>query len=293
MRAEAAYTDASQRLGAARGARPPRRRRRAHQLQVELLRLAQLAEQTERAARPARRRAGRGRRQLEELQERRVTGEARFEESGHAARATPGAPCRAGRRVIEAERKLAEAREQQRSAGAPGAGGAVRAARAGGAARRAAARHRDRGAAGARTPSEAERSCRASWPRLTDAAAQAGLQDALALKLEREQALGAKRSEYDDLTASCAASDEQRLQLEREPGAAARAHHRAAAQGAGGALGGAQYMEQLTGGQADLEALAAAIEEGGVRLPACRARSTASTARSRRWARSTWRRWRS
>ena len=31
-------------------------------------------------------------------------------------------------------------------------------------------------------------------------AAQAGLQSALSLKLEREQGLGAKRSEYDDLT---------------------------------------------------------------------------------------------
>jgi chromosome segregation protein len=36
------------------------------------------------------------------------------------------------------------------------------------------------------------------------------------VKLEREQALGAKRSEYDDLTAKLRASDERRLQLERE-----------------------------------------------------------------------------
>ena len=47
-------------------------------------------------------------------------------------------------------------------------------------------------------------------------AAQAGLQSALQLKSEREQALGAKRSEYDDLTAKLRASDERRLQLERE-----------------------------------------------------------------------------
>ena len=40
-----------------------------------------------------------------------------------------------------------------------------------------------------------------------DAAAQAGLQSALALKLEREQTLGAKRSEYDDLTAGLAADE--------------------------------------------------------------------------------------
>jgi chromosome segregation protein len=52
--------------------------------------------------------------------------------------------------------------------------------------------------------------------RLTDAAAQAGLQDALALKLEREAQLGAQRSAYDDLTARLRASDERRLKLERE-----------------------------------------------------------------------------
>ncbi len=47
--------------------------------------------------------------------------------------------------------------------------------------------------------------------RLTDAAAQAGLQNALAMKMEREQVLGAKRSEYDDLTARLRASDERHV----------------------------------------------------------------------------------
>ena len=37
--------------------------------------------------------------------------------------------------------------------------------------------------------------------RLTDAAAQAGLQNVLAIKMEREQALGARRSAYDWLFA--------------------------------------------------------------------------------------------
>jgi len=50
---------------------------------------------------------------------------------------------------------------------------------------------------------------------LTDASAQAGLQEALALKVERETALGAKRSEYDDLSLRLRRADEQRLAHEQ------------------------------------------------------------------------------
>ena len=60
-----------------------------------------------------------------------------------------------------------------------------------------------------------EQRARDELARLSDAAAQAGLQTALALKLEREKALAAQRSEYDDLTARLRASDEHRLQIER------------------------------------------------------------------------------
>ncbi|WP_216088108.1 hypothetical protein, partial [Shigella flexneri] len=51
--------------------------------------------------------------------------------------------------------------------------------------------------------------------RLSAAAAQGGLQQALDLKMDREKALAAQRSEYDDLTARLRASDERRQQLER------------------------------------------------------------------------------
>ena len=42
------------------------------------------------------------------------------------------------------------------------------------------------------------------------------LQSALSVKLEREADLGARRSQYDDLTTKLRASDERRLGLERE-----------------------------------------------------------------------------
>jgi chromosome segregation protein len=102
--------------------------------------------------------------------------------------------------------------------------------------------------------------------RLTDAAAQAGLQYALALKLEREQALGAKRSEYDDLTAKLRASDERRMQLEREldPLRSRITEFQLKEQAA--RLGFEQYETQLADAKADLLALEQSIKDGNVRL---------------------------
>lgn len=102
--------------------------------------------------------------------------------------------------------------------------------------------------------------------RLTDAAAQGGLQDALAAKLACEQALGARRSEYDDLTARLRASDEGRLQLERalEPLRQRITEVQLREQAA--RLGFEQYSQLLADAQADLSALAGSVEAGAVRL---------------------------
>ena len=102
--------------------------------------------------------------------------------------------------------------------------------------------------------------------RLNDAAAQGGLQQALAVKLEREQALSAQRSQYDDLTAKLRASDERRLQLEREldPLRARITEFQLKEQAA--RLGFEQYSQLLTDAQADLEAVALSIAKDNVRL---------------------------
>jgi chromosome segregation protein len=102
--------------------------------------------------------------------------------------------------------------------------------------------------------------------RLTDAAAQAGLQSALELKSGREQALGAKRSEYDDLTAKLRASDERRLQLERELDPLRQRITDFQLKEQAARLGFEQYSQLLADAQADLEAVAKSIEEGKVRL---------------------------
>jgi chromosome segregation protein len=102
--------------------------------------------------------------------------------------------------------------------------------------------------------------------KLTDAAAQAGLQSALAVKLEREKTLGSKRSEYDDLTTKLRASDERRLQLERELDPLRSKITEMQLKEQAARLGLEQYSQHLTDANADLEALAKSIEEGGVKL---------------------------
>jgi len=99
-----------------------------------------------------------------------------------------------------------------------------------------------------------------------DQAAQAGLQDALALKVEKEQALAATRSEYDDLSARLKAADEQRLAFERSLEPLREQLTKLQLEQQAAQLGGAQYLEQLTAAEVDLEALAKSIEDGGVKL---------------------------
>jgi chromosome segregation protein len=95
---------------------------------------------------------------------------------------------------------------------------------------------------------------------------QAALQEALAMKLEREQALAAKRSAYDDLTAKLRASDERRLSLERaldplrQRGSDLQLKEQAAR------LNQEQYNAQLLEAQADLDAIQALIVQDAVKL---------------------------
>ncbi|MBC8057718.1 MAG: chromosome segregation protein SMC, partial [Rhizobiales bacterium] len=102
--------------------------------------------------------------------------------------------------------------------------------------------------------------------RLTDASAQAGLQEALALKLDREAALSAARSEYDDLTLRLRRADEQRLQHEQSLQPLRDRITKLQLEEQAAQLGGAQYLDQLVAANVDFAALAAGIEAGGVKL---------------------------
>ncbi len=264
VRAEAAYTEGSQRLIAARR-EATEAQTRAHQLQVELLRLTQQAEQTGARRAQLDEELAEIDAQLEELEERRTTGEARFEELDMQLATTQERHAELDEAVIAAERKLADAREQGRAL-------ERQAQEAQFQSRSLAARRGElqRGIETARQQAEANRQSAVQLhdelAELTDAAAQAGLQTALALKLEREAALGAKRSEYDDLTLRLKRADEQRLQHEQSLAPLRERITKLQLEEQAAQLGGAQYLEQLSAAQVDLAALGQSIEADGVKL---------------------------
>jgi chromosome segregation protein len=265
VRAEAAYTDGSQRLASARR-EAAETRTRAHELQVETLRLAQLAEQTRARNDQIAGDLAEVDALLEELQERRVTAEGRFEELDMQLADSQERHAQLGDHVIEAERKLAECREQQRSL-ERAAHEAQFAQRSVEARKAELQRAIETAAEQARDIAAEEERAREELSRLTDAAAQAGLQSALALKLEREQALGARRSEYDDLTAKLRASDERRLQLERELDPLRQRIIDFQLKEQAARLGFEQYSQLLADAEAGLEALERSVEDGKVKLP--------------------------
>ena len=264
VRAEAAYTDASLRIAAARTA-ATEAQSRAHQLQVELLRLSQLAEQTgvrreqlgvEFAAIDE---------QLAELSRRSASEEERFEEldvrlgaaqEQHAA--LEEAQGRAEQAVADARQKLREcervADEAQFALRTLGS-------------RRAELERTEATATGqiaenART----EATLQDELASLTDDTAQAGLQQMLAVRLDREAVLGAKRSTYDDLSARLRSADEQRMVHEQSLEPLRERITKLQLEEQAAQLGGQQYLDQLREAAADLDAIAASIAAGPVKL---------------------------
>ncbi len=264
VRAEAAYADASQRLATVRR-EAAEGQGRVHQQQVEVLRLQQLAEQTRTRSEQIQGDLQEVDAQLDDLQERRVTAEARFEELDMQLAESQERQAQLEDRVIDAERLLAQSREQQRTLERQ-AQEAQFALRTLASRRDELARSIDMAAQQAASLVDEEKRAQDELSRLSDAAAMAGLQSALALKLERETELGAKRSQYDDLTAKLRASDERRLQLEREMEPMRQRITDLQLKEQASRLGLEQYEQLLADAQADLAAIEASITEGQVRL---------------------------
>ncbi|MEJ8821321.1 chromosome segregation protein SMC [Variovorax humicola] len=264
VRAEAAYGDAASRLVTARR-EAAETRSRTHELQVETLRLTQLAEQTRARSQQLATDLGEVDAQLEELHERRVAAEARFEELDMQLADSQERHAQLDERVIEAARLLAASREQHRSLERQ-AQEATFSQRTLEARRGELNRAIETATQQSVALAEEQERAQGELTRLSDAAAQAGLQDALALKLEREASLGAMRSQYDDLTIKLRASDERRLQLERElePLRSRITEFQLKEQAA--RLGFEQYAQLLIDAQADIEAVALSIETDKVRL---------------------------
>jgi chromosome segregation protein len=264
VRSEAAYAESAQRLVVVRR-EAAETQTRSHGLQVETLRLSQLAEQTRARSAQIESDLSEVDAQLDDLQERRVTCEARFEELDMQLADSQERHAQLDERVIEGQRTLAQCREQQRSLERQ-AQEATFAQRSLQARNAELARAIDTATQQTQSILAEEQRAQEELMRLTDAAAQAGLQNALALKMEREQALGAKRSEYDDLTAKLRSSDERRMQLERELDPLRQRITEFQLKEQAARLGFEQYEAQLLDAQADLAAIEQSIKDGNVRL---------------------------
>jgi chromosome segregation protein len=264
VRCEAAYADVSQRLQGARQ-EATQAQAKAHTLQVETLRLTQAFDQARSREAQIAGDLAEIDAQLEDLQERRLMAEARFEELDMQLADTQERHAQLDDHVISAERKVAECREQQRSLERQ-AQEATFAVRSLGARRAELSRAIETAAQQADSVSAERQKAQDELVRLNDAAAQGGLQQALAVKLEREKHLGAQRSQYDDLTAKLRASDERRLQLERELDPLRQRITEFQLKEQAARLGFEQYTQLLADAKADLEALAASLADGSVRL---------------------------
>ncbi len=264
VRLEAAYTEASQHLQTARR-EAAEAQNRAHGLHVELLRLTQQADAATSRREQLSEELAEIDAQMEALEERKATGEARFEELDIGLGDAQQKHAELEDAVIAAERKLADAREQQRALERQAQEARFQ-ARALAARRDELQRSIETAAAQVAANLQAGEQLQLELGSFDDAAAQSGLQAALELKSEREQALGLARSEYDDLSAQLRRADEQKLGFERSLEPLREQITKLQLELQAAQLGGAQFLEQLTAAEVDLEALAQGIERDGIKL---------------------------
>jgi chromosome segregation protein len=254
VRAESAHSQAQQQLGVARD-QANRAQTASHQAQVEWMQLSQRAEQTQSRSVQLDEDVQDVTAQLETLEGRRQELQAQFEALDMQLADGQERHAQLDDHVIQAEAQLQALRNQSRDA--------ERALQTAQFELRSISSRRDELVRNQQTATEQRSSVAAEQSRLqgeltqlNDAAAQAGLQDALAVKMAREQALSDARSQYDDLTQRLRHTDDQRLQIERslEPLRQRITDWQLKAQAA--QIAHDQYDQYLVDAQANLELLA-------------------------------------
>ncbi len=268
-RAEALYAESSEALQRLRQ-QAAQAQSQSHALQMESLRAAQLAEQTRSRATQLDADLGEVRAQLDALAARRSQADSRFETLDEQLGQAQEAHATLDDQVLDAQRQLAQWRDQHRSLErqAQEAQFSQRSVQARLAELARAVQTAQQQSATLQQELDA---AQAELLQLDDAAATAGLQDALALKLEREQALAAQRTRYDGLTATLRASDERRLKLEHELEPLRQRITDFQLKEQAARLGYEQFDGFLTDAKADLDELAASLAEDKVRLPGLQA----------------------
>jgi len=264
VRLEAGYTEASQRLVALRR-EATQTQADAHQGQVELLRLTQQAEAASSRRSQLDAEIAEIDNQLHALGERQSGGQSAFEQLDQQLADAQQLHADLDESTLVADRALADARDALRGLERQAQETQFE-ARALSARRAELERAIETAALQVANNQRAGEQLKLELDGLDDSAAQTGLQGALALKLDREQLLAARRSEYEDLSAKLKRADEQRMEFERSLEPMREKITRLQLEEQAAQLGGAQYLEQLSAAQVDLERLAATIAEGGVKL---------------------------
>ena len=264
QRAETYYAEVSSQLGTAQS-QASRAQAASHDLEIKWTTLSrQVSEAQARSAQLASDVAEIDA-HMAEFQERRVTLEAQFEDLDSQLAEAQEVEAAQGDGVIEAERKLTALREQHRAIERQqqeiSFQGRSLVAR-----KEELARNIELGIAQIANLTRENEQLEADMLRMNDAAAQSGLQAALAVKLERETSLAAKRSLYDDLSQKLRATDERRMGAERalDPQRARISDLQLKEQAT--RLGAQQYEQLLADAKADLEAIEASITAGSVKL---------------------------
>ena len=264
VRAEAAYSEANKRLNTLRQ-EVAEGQTRTHALQVDVLHMSQQAEQTRTRSEQISADIAEIKVQLESLQERRVKADSSFETLDMQLADTQERHAQLSEHVLIAEANLTQCREAQRNL--------ERTAQEASFAKRtvlARLEELQRGIATAEQQTTAlakeEQVAADELGRLSSVAAQTGLQTALATKVERETDLAAARSQYDDLTTKLRATDERRLQQERDLEPLRQRLTDFALKEQAARLSLEQYTQLLLDAKADIVAVAASITEGNVRL---------------------------
>ena len=202
---------------------------------------------------------------MAEFQERRVTLEAQFETLDIQLAEAQEVEATQGDGVIEAERKLNALREQHRAIERQQQEATFQ-GRSLVARKEELARNLALGIAQTANLTREHEQLDLDLLRMNDAAAQSGLQAALALKLERETGLAAKRSLYDDLSQKLRATDERRMGAERALDPQRQRISDLQLKEQATRLGAQQYEQLLLDAKADLDAVEASVTAGSVKL---------------------------
>ena len=264
QRASYAYNDAQARMASLRSSAQSATAK-VHELQIEALRLQQLAEQSQARVSQITGEMEEAAAQEEALLERQAEAESRFESLDIELAEAQEAYTSQEDGVLSAQKALDEARQGQRQIENQ-------------------AREAEFAVKTLQTKlQELGRNLQLAQQQLQSLAAEAqqteaivaasgddsqdeALQQALALKSECEATLAARRSEYEDLSQKLRASDERRLQIDRELEPLRQRITDLKMQEQAASIAVEQYQQQLQEAQADEAALQAAISADGVEL---------------------------